>query len=62
MLDNTIVAMMGRLDYEEDLRRQPYYVTGERRPTWDELPEHLQRTWWRFPFTREMEQYLTHAP
>lgn len=42
----------GRLAYEEDLRRQPAYHDGARRPSWDALDPWAKPTWERNPTPR----------
>jgi len=42
----------GRAAYEEDVRRQPRYFTGEPRPRWEALCSAVQENWRRYPSAR----------
>jgi len=43
-------ATPGRRAYEDDVRRRPFYETGEPRVSWDALPEYACQSWERNPF------------
>lgn len=43
----------GELAYNEDLRHQPTYHTGERRPAWAALETYAKQSWERDPTPRE---------
>ena len=43
----------GELAYNEDVRRQPTYHTGERRPAWTALETYAKQSWERDPTPRD---------
>jgi len=43
----------GELAYNEDVRRQPTYHTGERRPAWAALETYAKQSWERDPTPRD---------
>lgn len=44
----------GQTAYEEDLRRQPLYHDGGRRPSWAELDPWARPSWEKNPTPRDM--------
>ena len=53
--ETTIQSAVGRRRYQDDLSRQPFYASGDARPTWDDLSEDIRKTWFGFPVPGEPE-------